>query len=98
MNTALVMLLLVQALSAHEGGEYNLQKPLGIRHPPLYGWVPATKTSNVFSELLDIADDEDPSTGQQVLQAATKENEVVSASDKSCHCILTRAAGIVQSV
>jgi len=92
------MLLLVQTLSAHEGGEYNLQKPLGFKHAPLYEWFPATKRSNVFSELLDNADDEDPSTGQQVLQAATEESEVVSASDKAYHCILTGAAGLAQSV
>jgi hypothetical protein len=97
MNTAIVMLLLVQILSAH-AGQYNLQKLLGFKHAPLYEWVPATKTSSVFSGLLDNADDEDPSIGQQVGQAATEESEVVSASDKACHCILTRAAGVARSV
>jgi len=92
------MLLLVQTLGAHEGGEYTLQKPLGFRHAPLYEWFPVTKTSTVFSELLDNADDEDPSIGQQVLQAATEENEVISASDKTCHCILTPTAGVAQSL
>jgi len=96
-NTALVILLLVQTLRAH-AGEYNLQKLLGFKHAPLYEWVPATKTSSVFSELLENAEDEDPSIGQQVLQAATEESEVVSASDSACHCILTRAAGVAQLV
>jgi hypothetical protein len=72
------MLLLVQTMSAH-AGEHNLQKLLGFKHAPLYDWVPATKTSSVFSELLDNADDEDPSTGQQVLQAATHDSEVIPA-------------------
>jgi hypothetical protein len=54
-----------------------LQKLLGFKHAPLYEWVPATKTSSVFNELLDNADDEDRSTGQQVLQAATEESEVL---------------------
>jgi hypothetical protein len=76
-----------------------LQKLLGFKHAPLYEWVvPATKTSSVFSELLDDADDVDRSIGQQVLQAATEESEVVSASDSACHCILTRAAGVAQLV
>jgi hypothetical protein len=91
------MLLLVQTQSAH-AAEYNLQKLLGFKHAPLYEWVPATKTSSVFSELLDNADDEDPSIGQQVLQAATEESEVVPTNDKACHRILTRAAGVAQSV
>ena len=96
-NTAHVMLLLVQTLSAH-AGEHNLHKLLGFKHAPLYEWIPATKTSSIFSELLDNADDEDPSIGQQVLQTATEESEVVSASDKACLCILTQAAGVAQSV
>lgn len=87
----------MQTLSAH-AAEYNLQKLLGSKHAPLYEWVPAPKTSSVFSELLDNANDEDPSIGQQVLQVATEENEVVSASDKAWQCILTRAAGVTQSV
>jgi hypothetical protein len=92
-----VILLPVQTLSAH-AGEYNLQKLLGFKHAPFNEWVPATKTSSVFSELLDNANDEDPGIGQQVLQAAREESEVVSASDSACHCILTRAAGVAQSV
>jgi len=95
MNTALVMLLLVQTLTAH-AGEYNLQKLLGFKHAPLYERVPAIETSSVFSELLDNADDEDPSIGQQVLQSATEESEVISTSDKACHCILMRAAEVAQ--
>jgi hypothetical protein len=78
------MLLLVQTLNAH-AGDYNLQKLLGFKHEPFYEWVPATRTSGVFSELLDSADnEEDPSIGQQVLQAATEDSEVVSADDKAC--------------
>ena len=95
--TALVILL-VQTLSAN-AGEYNLQKLLGFKHTPLYEWVPATKTSSDFSGLLDNADEEDdPSIDQQILQAATEDSEVVSASDKPFHCILTRPAGVAQSV
>lgn len=75
-----------------------MQKLLGFKHAPFNEWVPATKTSSVFSELLDNANDEDPGIGQQVLQAAREESEVVSASDSACHCILTRAAGVAQSV
>jgi hypothetical protein len=88
----------MQTLRAY-AGEYNLQKLLGFKHTPLYEWVPATKKSSFFSELLDNADDEEgPSEGQQVLQAATVDSEVVPASGKPFHPILTRAAGVAQSV
>ena len=82
----------VQTLSAY-AEEYILQRLVGFNHVPLYEWIPATKTSSVFGELMDNADDEeDPSMEQQVLQAATEESQVVSTSDKACHCILKGAA------
>lgn len=76
--------VLVQILSAHTG-HYYLQALLGFKHAPSYEWVPATRTSSVFSDLLDNADNEvDHSVGQQVLQSAAEESEVVSANDRAC--------------